>query len=115
MPEAMHPLVRGAAAAAVLTGLGRLEAPAPELPAEAPITAVVGVDGLPAPCGAGTLPEGPVCVRIPREAERGATLLAPDARAPEPGREAAGTGRIPRRPERPADPAAYVFPVGDAA
>lgn len=111
----MHPLVRGAAAAAVLTALGNLDRPAPPPPAEAPVTAVKGVDGLPAPCGPGTLPEGPVCLRIPSASERGRTRLEPEGdETPEPGRSPAGLDRIPRRPDRPADPAAYVYPVGDA-
>ena len=110
----MHPLVRGAAAAAVFTALGSVDPPAPPPPpAEAPVTAVKGVDGLPAPCGPGTLPEGPVCVRIPGAAEIGRVRLEGDA-PPEPGRSAGGLEQIPRRPDRPADPAAYVYPVGDA-
>ena len=71
-----------------------------------------GVDGLPAPCLAGTLPEGPVCVRIPGEDEISASRLA--APLPEaPSRGGPIADRIPRRPERPADPAAYLYPVGE--
>jgi hypothetical protein len=118
----MHPLVRGAAAAAVLTALGSFDrgAPAPAA-SEVPPGESRGVDGLPAPCGAGTLPEGPVCIRIPREEEAASLRLAvlPDLPADRPGavRDAPSRGgavadRIPRRPERPADPAKYVYPVG---
>jgi hypothetical protein len=111
----MHPLVRGAAAVAVLAALGSLDRPAPDAPSGAPATEVKGVDGLPAPCGPGTLPEGPVCVRIPGEAEAARLALeaeaAPSAAPRALGPEAA-LDRIPRRPERPADPAAYVYPIG---
>src|SRR3954466_1262645 len=102
----MHPLVKGAAAIAVLTALGSLDqgSPPPPPPAVAPASAR-GVDGLPALCGPGSLPEGPVCVRVP----------PPDAppRA-ELGRRssvAGGDESIPRRPDRPADPDRYRYPV----
>lgn len=108
----MDPLVRGAAAAAVFTALGGLDRRAPPPPpSEAPVAAVRGVDGLPAPCGPGTLPEGPVCVRIPGPDEH----VRLDGDGPRPaGRSGVATDRIPRRPERPADPAAYLYPVGAA-
>ncbi len=109
----MHPLVRGAAAAAVFTSLGSLDRPVAPPPAAAPVTAVKGVDGLPAPCGPGTLPEGPVCVRIPSAGEIGRTRLQEDVIGPDPGRSTIGLDRIPRRPDRPADPAAYIYPAGD--
>jgi hypothetical protein len=106
----MHPLVRGATAAAIFTALGSLDrSAAPPVAGQAPRAEVRGVDGLPALCGAGTLPEGPVCIRIPS---------ASDARAPElaargaPVRTSIGEESIPRRPERPADLAAYAWPIG---
>jgi hypothetical protein len=107
----MHPLVRGAAAAAVFTALGSLDRSAPPPPPdEAPRSAVRGVDGLPAPCLPGTLPEGPVCVRIPA-AEAGVVSL--DADPPRAaGRSGVTVDRISRRPERPADAAAYLYPIG---
>jgi hypothetical protein len=108
----MHPLVRGAAAAAVLTALGSFYRPASDpAPSAAPsaVGDVRGVDGLPAPCGSGTLPEGPVCLRIPGEHDT--LLLEGRDRAPSRGEPVAD--RIPRRPERPADPAAYLYPVGE--
>src|SRR5579871_1561336 len=105
----MHPLVRGAAAAAVLTALGSFDRGAPDAaPSATPGGEVRGVDGLPAPCLPGTLPEGPVCIRIPTEDEATAAR-----QALQPGRPNRGdpqADRIPRRPERPADPAAYVYP-----
>src|SRR3954467_5247271 len=110
----MHPLVRGAAAAALLTALGRFDrSPPPPDPGEAPKTDVRGVDGLPAPCGPGTLPEGPVCIRIPGEADAQLGLLE-DSPAPrqEPRREVNAGDRIPRRPERVSDASQYVFPIG---
>jgi hypothetical protein len=114
-----HPLVRGAAAAAVLTALGTLDRTAPDSPSgAAPAAEVRGVDGLPAPCGPGTLPEGPVCVRIPGEAEVARLSLEAEAAPSATPREADGVASIasiasiPRRPDRPADPAAYLYPVG---
>jgi hypothetical protein len=107
----MHPLVRGAAAAAVFTALGSFDRPAPApAPSATPQAEVHGVFGLPAPCLSGTLPEGPVCLRIPREDEAPVLL---EGRAPVPSRGDPIAERIPRRPERPADPAAYVYPVGE--
>ena len=74
-PEGMHPLVKGAAAAALLTALAGLDpgrtAPPPVVQ---PPTHSHGVDGMPALCGAGMLPEDPVCVRIPKDV---APALAP--------------------------------------
>jgi hypothetical protein len=108
-----HPLVRGAAAAAVLTALGSLDRAAPDTVSRAaPTTDVRGVDGLPAPCGPGTLPEGTVCVRIPGEAEAARLALEAEVAPSAEPRQAAGLDPIPRRPERPADPAAYLYPVG---
>lgn len=108
----MHPLVRGAAAAAVLTALGSFDRGVPPAaPSEAPRGEVRGVDGLPAPCLPGTLPEGPICIRIPGEDEITSARLAAVA-TPGPSRGGPLADRIPRRPERPADPGAYVYPVG---
>jgi hypothetical protein len=110
----MHPLVRGAAAAAVFTALGSLDRGPPEpAPSATPRADVRGIDGLPAPCEGGTLPEGPVCIRIPGENELAASLLGPSP--PGPNRGGPVADRIPRRPERPADSAAYVYPTGGSS
>jgi hypothetical protein len=55
-----------------------------------------------------------VCLRIPREDELAAARAVEAAAndAPMRGRGVSPVDRIPRRPERPADPAAYVYPVG---
>src|SRR5690349_5151120 len=101
----MHPLVRGAAAAAVLTALGGLDRDRPDpAPAVVPPAQAKGVDGFPAPCGPGTLPEGPVCVRVPGAPEPAASPPGPGDREP---RSLGALDRIPRRPERSADAAAY--------
>src|SRR5262245_38611694 len=109
----MHPLVRGAAAVAVLSALGSLDRDVPPAPpAATPAGQARGVDGLPAPCSPGTLPEGPVCLRIPGEEEAARLALEADPPDPVPARSSLGFEQIPRRPERPADPAGYVYPVG---
>jgi hypothetical protein len=104
----MHPLVKGAAAVAVLTALGSLDRGSPPPPrlVAGPAKAR-GVDGLPALCGPGTLPEGPICVPIP--ADEGAGSRAPVDLGLGRGRRAEEA--IPRRPDRPADPARYRYPV----
>lgn len=109
----MHPLVRGAAAAAVLTAVGGLAPPElVPLAGHAPAEAARGVDGLPAPCLAGTLPEGPVCVRAPAGGDATRPRLEADELKPTSRTPSVDADRIARRPERPADPAAYVYPVG---
>ncbi len=66
----------------------------------------------PAPCSPGTLPEGPVCVRIPGEEELAARLTAAAPMLP------SGARRACRRPHpapprsASADAAAYVYPPG---
>lgn len=98
----MHPLVKGAAAVAVLTALGGLDrGPPPPPPTVAPPALSRGVDGLPALCGPGSLPEGPVCLRVPLEQASPLVDLGRGKGAPE---------SIPRRPDRPADPARYRYP-----
>lgn len=109
----MHPLVRGAAAAAVLTALGSFDRPAPDpYPSAAPSAVPHGVDGLPAPCLSGTLPEGPVCLRIP--GENGVPLPEGRDKVLPPSRGELVAESIPRRPERPVDPTAYLYPAGEA-
>jgi hypothetical protein len=104
----MHPLVKAAAAVAVLTALGSLDrGPRPPAPAVVAPAQARGVDGMPALCPPGTLPEGPVCVHLPR-AEPVALLPGSPSRSARPGAE------IPRGPDRPEDPARYLYPVGSA-
>jgi murein DD-endopeptidase MepM/ murein hydrolase activator NlpD len=124
----MHPLVRGAAAAAILSALGSFDRPKPPPepiivpPAMTPrpalgAAAASGTDGLPALCGPRTVPEGAVCLPVPA---LGTDLdvaepLAPEASAHptlEPGRGLEVYDHIPRRPDRPSDPLAYVYPIG---
>lgn len=109
----MHPLVKAAASVAVLTALGSLDrGPKPRPAPIAAPSAARGVDGLPALCGPGTLPEGPVCVRIPIAGEGApatASRIVNDV-----GRSGTAGERVPRRPERPEDAARYLYPVGSA-
>jgi hypothetical protein len=105
----MHPLVKAAASVAVLTALGSLDrGPAPLAAPIAAPSAARGVDGLPALCGPGTLPEGPVCVRIPAE---GAAEIA-SRPVNDVGRSGTAGERVPRRPDRPEAAALYRYPVG---
>jgi hypothetical protein len=109
--RAMHPLVKAAASVAVLTALGSLDrGPKPRPAPIAAPSAARGVDGLPALCGPCTLPEGPVCVRIPVEG------AAPVVSRPvnDVGRSGTAGERVPRRPDRPEDAARYLYPVGSA-
>jgi hypothetical protein len=98
----MHPLVKGAAAVAVLTALGGLDRGSPPKPLAAAPANAPGVDGAPALCGPGSLPEGPVCLRIPLEEAPPRAEL---------GRRSGAEESIPRRPDRPADPDRYRYPV----
>jgi hypothetical protein len=121
----MHPLVRGAAASAVLFALGSLDRPGPPPPPvvvppagaargpRAGADAGQGTAGLSALCPPRTVPEGAACLPLPALGKDGAAPLAaaagghkPSARAPD------AHERIPRRPDRPADPAAYLYPLG---
>jgi hypothetical protein len=106
----MHPLVKAAASVAVLTALGSLDrGPAPRAAPIAPPAAARGVDGLPALCPPGTLPEGPVCLRIPVE---GAEAATPSPIVNDLGRSGTAGERVPRRPDRPEEAARYRYPVG---
>ncbi|MGK3969626.1 M23 family metallopeptidase [Sorangium sp. So ce118] len=111
------PLVRGAAASALVLALGGLDDPGPPPPAVVPPAARGGA-GAAALCGPRTVPEGAACVPLPAPGaplpEGGAAALYGPA-----GARPAGAGarsqaheRIPRRPERPASAAAYAFPLG---
>jgi hypothetical protein len=107
----MHPLVRAAAAAAVLAAIGALgRTPPPPAPVTQP-TPNPAAPGVRARCGPGTLPEGDVCIPLPRPGARigpaePAELEAAPALRSERAREL-----IPRRPDRPADPTAYRYPL----
>jgi hypothetical protein len=118
----MHPLVRGAAASALLFALSSLDPPpAPAPPVVVPPAGAARASGTPtaprerepgapvagliALCPERTLPEGSACVPLP----------GPTAAPDEPGavpRSAGAQEHIPRRPDRPADTAAYRYPLG---
>lgn len=136
----MHPLVRGAAAAAVLSALGSFDRPKPRpepivVPPAMAVSAASaaaasasaakgsktgpsGVEGLAALCGPRTIPEGSTCVPLPAlgtELEPAAEPLVPQENAHptlEAGRGLQVYDHIPRRPDRAADPAAYQYPIG---
>ncbi|MCC6553942.1 MAG: M23 family metallopeptidase [Polyangiaceae bacterium] len=112
----MHPLVRGAAASAVLFAIGSLDRPAPPPPPDVVPPAgaarrAQGTAGLAAPCGPRTVPEGDACVPLPA---LGREVAPPAGEADRKPRARGGDvhERIPRRPDRPADPAVYAYPIG---
>jgi len=103
----MQPLARAAVFAALVAGVGMLgltKSKKPELPPDLPIAAAPPVA---VSCGPRHLPEGDVCIPIPR---RGQTE-APDALDHVPRALRERDAVIPRRPERPAEASAYRFPL----
>ena len=125
----MHPLVRAAAAAAVLTVLGSFDR---QKPPPAPVLST-SLPGSPAPeasmralCGARRVPEGSVCLPLPPP---GTEIAVADPLEPaqgshpalastrpaglEPGRGLEIYDHIPRRPDRPADLSLFMLPIGE--
>ncbi len=106
----MHPLVRAAAACALLAALASLGKTAlPPPPTAVQPTPGRGAPGVPATCGPRTLPEGNACIPLPRE---GASLdSAPERSDDAPTRPQPAKELIPRRPDRPAEGSAYRLPI----
>lgn len=114
------PLVRGAAASALVLALGGLDAPEPSEPAAAPPAAAQADAATAARCGPRAVPEGAACIPLPAPgaplAEGGAAArfgsvgARPDAAGARSSVQA--VEHIPRRPDRPASAAAYAFPIG---
>jgi hypothetical protein len=105
----MHPLVRAAAAIAVLSAIGMLDKPR-HAPASTKGT-LVATPGTPSltqmPCGPRSIPEGDVCVPLPETTDPlGAANGEPHARVP----GARSHDLIPRRPDRPSDPLSLAYP-----
>lgn len=122
---AIHPLVRAAAAAAVLSVLGTFNRPtAPPAPVLS-----TSLPGAPSPesalralCGPRRVPEGSVCLPLPAPGTEIAEPLEPVkgshpslARPSglEPGRGLEIYDHIPRRPDRPSDLSLYAMPIGE--
>jgi murein DD-endopeptidase MepM/ murein hydrolase activator NlpD len=107
----MHPLVRGAAAAALLTALNGLERPQAPTPQTAAPPAAT--EGMPIFCAPRAVPEGAVCVPLPPP---GTELDSAEPLVAEPGASRRQTSQaleqIPRHPDRPEDPALYRYPLG---
>lgn len=108
---AMQPLVRAAVFAALIAGVGMYGLTKPKAPA--PVQEVPTVPAAPplkAVCGPFQLPEGDTCIPIPRSGQ----TEAPGAldHVPRALRERGEV--IPRRPERPADPSGYRFPLAES-
>lgn len=122
----MHPLVRAAAAVAVLSALGSFDTPKPPpspivAPPSTPPRASPGVPlNQPALCGPRTIPEGSVCLPLPDlgvelDGAEGAPASEPLSGAHpalEPGRGLETYDHIPRRPDRSPDLTAYQYPIG---
>lgn len=112
----VHPLVRAAAALAVITALGRLDRPKP---ARAPSVAPTPTGAaLTAYCGPRTVPDGESCVPVPAP---GSSLDDAPEKAPAknahagPGGRAEAYDEIPRMPDRPEALSAYVLPIDATA
>ncbi len=102
----MHPVVRAAAAVAVLSAIGMLEAPRRAPVAPAPTASVApGLASM--SCGPRSIPEGEVCVPLPGPDEPLGPASADRRRAT----AARSHDLIPRRPDRPADPLAIRYPL----
>jgi murein DD-endopeptidase MepM/ murein hydrolase activator NlpD len=75
-----------------------------------------GLDGLPALCAARSIPDGEVCVPLPQPNAPllGAAVASEPVRGGHPVRGGSWEeyDQIPRRPDRPADHAKYLWPVG---
>lgn len=115
----MHPLARAALLIAALSALSRA--------AESgrPLSTIVQAPGqatsagaprqLSSVCPPGTLPDGNVCIPVPRDTEGGPELAAEESGH----RGRSGTWRsyeqIPRRPDRPSDYRRYRLPVQPTA
>lgn len=121
----LHPLVRAAVAAALLSALGRLDRSPPRVvipaleaeDAAEPRAPLPPEDWL-APCPPRSLPEGPACLPLPPlgadlaaaqplEAVQGSHPSPPS----EPGRGLEVYDHIPRRPDRPESFSSYLLPT----
>jgi hypothetical protein len=111
----VQPLVRAALAVGVLalvSGLAAQRAARPRQPPGAPEEGANGrEEPTRMPCGPREIPEGEACVPLPAPAARASA--SPGA-SDEPADEDAARGRIPRRPDRPADVLTLQLPLADA-
>jgi murein DD-endopeptidase MepM/ murein hydrolase activator NlpD len=110
----MPPLARAAVIAALLSALLRAaELPGGSGQAEAAAAArATGSNGsLLSLCPAGTLPDGNVCIPVPRAAKGGPELESQAGSHREKSGRLQSYEHIPRRPDRPADYRRYLLPV----
>jgi murein DD-endopeptidase MepM/ murein hydrolase activator NlpD len=102
----MHPLVKAAMAVAAISAVGLFappKRPASLPPALAPVASSPTLVAL--PCGDRSIPEGDVCVPLPAPA----SARHVEARGAAPPRRT--NEAIPRRPDRPEDPASIILPL----
>ncbi len=106
----MHALIKAALGVALmaLAGASSLRGRARSAPTAAPpsATAAPAPELVEMPCPARHLPEGEACVPLPTSAPESGPGAFRDRRPRGPSFEV-----IPRRPDRPADPAAFRFPI----
>ena len=107
----MHPLVRAAAALAVISAVGSFaptKAGPPPSAAKAPARTAPGLTQM--ACGARSIPEGDVCVPLPASTDALAPANGSKPRQVQ-GKSQPSHELIPRRPDRPSDLASLRFPV----
>jgi hypothetical protein len=103
----MQPLVRAAVYAALIAAVGMFGLTKSKKVEPAPIVPARTAPPLAVSCGPLHLPEGDVCVPIPRSGQT--DVPGPLDHVPRALRERSAV--IPRRPERPPDAASYRFPL----
>ncbi|HEY2410396.1 MAG TPA: M23 family metallopeptidase [Polyangiaceae bacterium] len=110
----MDPLLRGALAVSLLGAIARAAEPrspprpAHELELVNPSEPAAAQD---APCPAGTLPDGDVCVPVPDDEQGGSELSEEHNQHHDRHGVLRAYDQIPRRPERPTDFRLYHLPV----
>lgn len=103
----MRPLARAAAVTALVSAVAAFVPDPP--PKQAPPSAAPTASALRPVCGLRAIPEGDTCVPLPGKNQPLGPAEA--ARTPPSAKEDLRAAFLPRRPDRPADYAAYVLPI----